>query len=333
MNIDQILEKYKPIIYFHSDEKYFPCDADYFIKNSHLIKNNKTIDNEMNQTKLSKIQADNKTFIQPINDSIIYGFNYNYQDAPLYYFVRDDNIKNKIFIYFFLFFAYNGSYNILNIADVGSHYNDIEHFTYQIDKNTGNLERIFFSAHGSDEGMWKNTNEIEFVYEKIKNDQQSDEQQKRPVLYCAKNGHGFYYKPGCIFRFFGFANDLTNKGHKYSDFNYIKIDKPEDKNFNPELYGWFYSNIRMGFDGTKDIYKRNYLLDEDKGASFQKIIPVSVYDFSQNFTYLVVTVLIMYFIEKYFNIQDRLKKTIYITFIFIVILILLKFLKQTINKI
>lgn len=330
MNIDNFLNKYKPIIYFHSDEKYFPCNADYFVKNSHLIKNNKTIDTEMNQTKLSKIEPDNKTFIQPINDTIIYGFNHNYQDAPLYYFVRDDTIKNKIFIYFFLFFAYNGSYNILNIAEVGSHYNDVEHFTYQIDKNTGVLERIFFSAHGSDEGIWRNENEIEFIKE---NNMDDLELPKRPVLYCAKNGHGFYYKPGCIFRFFGFANDLTNKGHKYSDFNYIKIDKPEDKDFNPELYGWFYSNIRMGFDGTKDIYKRKYLLEEDKGASFQKLIPLSVYDFSFNFTYLVISILIMYFIENYFNIQDRLKKTIYISFIFILIIIIFKNLKEILNKI
>jgi hypothetical protein len=287
----------------------------------------------MNQTKLSKIESDDKTFIQPINDTIIYGFNYNYEDAPLYYFVRDQPNTNKLFIYFFLFFAYNGSYNILNIAEVGSHYNDVEHFTYQIDKNTGKLERIFFSAHGSDEGIWRNINEIEFQYEKMKGEQWSEDRQKRPVLYCAKNGHGFYYKPGCIFRFFGFANDLTNKGYKYSDYNFIKIEKPEDKNFNPELYGWFYSKIRMGFDGTKDIYKRKYLLEEDKGASYQKLIPVSIYDFSPNFTYLIITILIMYFIEYYFNIQDRLKKTIYISFIFILIIIIFKLLKQTITKI
>lgn len=324
MEIDDILIKYKPVIFFHNDEKYFPCNADYFVKNSHLIKNNKIIDNEMTQTKLSKIKEDSYTFIQPINDTIIHGFAYNFQDAPLYYYIRNEPENNKIFIYFFLFFAYNGSYNILNIANIGEHYNDVEHFTYQIDKTTRNLERIFYSAHGSDEGIWKNYDEIEFIKENGNT---------RPVLYCAKNGHGFYYKPGCIFRFFGFANELTNKGYKYSDFNYIKIDKPEDKNYNPELYGWFYSNIRMGFNGTKDIYKRKYLLKEDKGASYQKIIPVSVYDFSPNFTYLIVSILFMYCIENYFKIQDRLKKTIYISFIFILIIIVFKFLKETINKI
>jgi len=329
MNIDDLLYKYQPIIYFHNEEEYFPCNADYFVKNSNLIKNNKIIDNEMTQTKLYKILSDNNTFIQPKNDTIINGFRYNYEDAPLYYYIRNDYVKKKIFIYFFLFFAYNGSYNILNIANVGHHYNDIEHFTYQIDMNTGNLESIFFSAHGSDEGMWRNENEIEFIIENknlVKN-------RKRPVLYCAKNGHGFYYRPGCIFRFFGFANDLTNKGFKYSDYNYIKIDNPDDSNFNPELYGWFYSNIRMGIDGTRDIYKRKYLVNEDKGASYQKIIPEYVYDFSPNLTYLILGILLLYFIEKYFYIQDRLKKTIFIAFIFILIIIIFKYLKQNIKDI
>lgn len=329
MKIEDLLYKYKPIIYFHKDEKYFPCNADYFVKNSHLIKNNKIIDTDMTQTKLSKIESDNNTFIQPINDNIIHGFSHNYEDAPLYYYIRehsskDEPSKNKLFIYFFLFFSYNGSYNILNIADVGEHYNDVEHFTYQIDITTGNLERIYYSAHGSDEGVWKHVDEIEFLKEK---------DQIRPILYCAKNGHGFYYKQGCIVRFFGFANDLTNKGYKYSDYNYIKIEKPEDKNYNPELYGWFYSNIRLGYDGTKDIYKRKYLLEEDKGALYQKIIPLSIYDFSPNFSYLVLTLLLLYLLENYLEIKDRLKKTIYVTFIFILMIIVFKYLKQTIKDI
>lgn len=324
MNIDKLLDKYKPIIYFHSDEKYFPCNADYFVKNSYLIKNNKIVDNKMTQTKLSMIQENNDTFIQPINDTIIYGFNYNYEDAPLYYFIRHEPLTNKLFIYFFLFFAYNGSYNILNIANIGQHYNDVEHFTYQIDLNTNKLERIFFSAHGKNEGIWKDYNQIEFELKDTK---------ERPILYCAKNSHGFYYKNGCIFRFFGFANDLTNKGYKYSDYNYIHIHKPEEQNFNPELYGWFYSNIRMGFDGTKNIYKRNFLINEDNGAYYQKIIPELIYDFSSIFIYLVLTILFLYLIEKYFNINNRFKKIKYISFIFILIVILFKYLKQTIEDI
>ena len=324
MNIENILYKYKPIIFFHKEEKYFPCSADYFINNSYLIKNNKIIDKYMNQSKLYNIKYEHDTFIQQYNQNIIYGFSHNYNDAPLYYFLRYQPEINKLYIYFFLFFSYNGSYNILNISNVGEHYNDVEHFTYEINTKNGILERIFFSSHGSNEGVWKNSNEIEF--EKYKD-------RERPILYCAKDGHGFYNKPGCIIRFFGFANDLTNKGFKYYDFNYIKIDKPEDRNFNPMLYGWFYSKIRMGFNGTKDIYKRNYLLEEEKGQSFQKIIPEIIYDIAPNITYLIFIIIISTCFEKYLNIKDRIKKTIYLIFIFVVFLSLFKIIKETINKI
>jgi hypothetical protein len=55
----------------------------------------------MTQEKLYKIQDSNNTFIQPFNDNIIYGFKYYYEDAPLYYFVRDEPNQNKLYIYFF----------------------------------------------------------------------------------------------------------------------------------------------------------------------------------------------------------------------------------------
>lgn len=324
MNIENILHKYKPIIYFHKEEKYFPCDADFFVKNSYLIKNNKIIDKNMNQEKLYKIEYEIDTFIQPYDENVIYGFSHNFNDAPLYYFLRYQQDTNKLYIYFFLFFAYNGSYNILNIANVGDHYNDVEHFTYEINCSNGILERVFFSAHGSNEGIWKNVNEIEF---------DKNENRERPIIYCAKYGHGFYNKAGCIIRFFGFANDLTNKGFKYSDFNYIKIEKNGHKFFNPKIYGWFYSKIRMGFNGTKDIYKRNYLLEEEKGQIVQKIVPEIIYDIAPNITYLIFILILAFCFENYLIIKDRLKKTVYLIFIFIVFLSLFKIIKETINKI
>ena len=326
MDINTILIKYKPIIYFHKEEKYFPCDADFFVKNSNLIKNNKIIDTDISQTKLYNTKSDKNTFIQPFNESVKYGYIYHYEDAPLYYFIRDDQIKNKLYIYFFLFFGYNGSYNILNISHIGEHYNDFENFTYEINKTNGLLERIFFSAHGSNEGIWKKSDELE--YEQIDN-----VYTQRPILYCAKNGHGFYPKNGCVIRFFGFANDLTNKGFKYSDYDYIKICKPEDKDFNPEKYGWFYSNIKLGFDGTSSIYKRKYLLEEDKGEFLQKIIPESLYDLSPNITYLFLIIILMFLVERYFSIQDRIKKIMFLTYIFIIFIFVLKLLKETISKI
>jgi hypothetical protein len=332
--IETILEKHKPVIYFHKDENYFPCDADYFIKNSHLIKNNKIIDENMNQTKLYNISHNDNiknfdnTFIQPFNEIVIYGFRYNYEDSPLYYYLRET--EDKLYIYFFLFFGYNGTYNILNLMNIGHHYNDVEHFTYEINKNNGNLERIFFSAHGKSEGIWKSYNELEFDEENKGIDK---ENKTRPIIYCAKFGHGFYPRNGCIVRMFGFANDLTNKGFKFSNYNYIKILKQNDINFNPELCGWFYSNIKFGVDGTTQIYKRNYLLDEDKGVMFQKIIPEYIFDITPNIVILILILILLKLLENYFNIQDRTKKILFVTFIFSIFIFILKYLKEVLSKI
>lgn len=317
--ITDILEKYKPIIFFHKDEEYFPCNADFFVKNSHLIHNNKIIDSEMDQIKLYKIKEDEKTFIQPYNEIVKYGFRYNYEDTPLYYYVRED--VDKLYIYFFLFFGYNGSYNILNIMNVGEHYNDIEHFTYEIDKKTKSLERIFFSAHGSDEGIWEKKEDIEY-----------DEESKRPIVYCAKFGHGFYPKRGCIVRLLGFANDLTNKGYKYSNYQYLKIADINTPEFDPNTCGWFYSNIRFGRDGTKTIYTRGFLKKEDKGKTFQLTIPENVYDFAPNIIYLFFIIILMKLFEDYFKIHNRLKKTLFLTFIFVLFVVIIKLLKETIVK-
>lgn len=346
--VETILEKHKPIIYFHKDEQYFPCDADFFIQNSHLLRDNKIIDKNLNQTKLYNLSHNDtfknfdKTFIQPFNEIVIYGFRYNYEDSPLYYYLRET--EDKLYIYFFLFFAYNGTYNILNLMNIGHHYNDVEHFTYEINKNNGKLERIFFSAHGKSEGIWKSYNELELeegppsqflspVRRMSPKGSVDKENKTRPIIYCAKFGHGFYPKNGCIVRMFGFGNDLTNKGFKFSNYNYIKILKQNDNIFNPELYGWFYSNIKFGVDGTSQIYKRDYLLNEDKGSKFQTFIPEYIFDITPNIVILILILILLKLLENYLNIQNRTKKTLFVIFIFSIFIFILKYLKEVLSKI
>ena len=323
MQIDTILEKYKPVIYFHKDEKYFPCHPDYFIKNSNLIKNNKIIDSNMNQTKLynySKNDDLGDIFIQPTDDKVIYGFNYNYEDSPLYYFIRES--IDKLYIYFFLFFGYNGSYNILNVINIGEHYNDIEHFTYEFDKKTNSLSRIFFSAHGKNEGIWIKSENLEYV-----------KNTSKPVIYCAKYGHGFYPNSGCIFRLFGFANDMTNKGFKYSDYDYNKISKETDINFNPDTSGWFYSGIKYGFNGTKEIHSRNYIKQEENGKKVLFYIHNDIHNIIPNLFNLGLFIFTMKLLEYYLNIKVQSKKIVFLFFIYLFFIFFLNLLKETIKKV
>lgn len=326
--VNKILELNKPVIYFHKDEKYYPCDADFFVKNSNLIKDEKIIDTNVTQTKLYEISKKynenelNQMFIQPIDDKVKYGFRYNLNDVPLYYYVRED--KEKIHIYFFLFYGYNGSYNILYIDETGQHYNDVEHFTYEIDIKTQRLKRIFFSSHGKKDGIWKNIQDVEIdKLDKVKN---------RPVLYVAKNGHGFYPKSGSIFRVYGLANDLTDKGHRYDNYNYIQILNENDKFFNPEKYGWFYSRIRFGIDGTKDIFLRDYLIKEDEGTKLQLVIPEYIYDIVPIIMILFLIFIIIYVLEKYMSYVSKEKRFVYLVFVYTIFVVIVKLIKQMIES-
>lgn len=324
--INTILKKNKPVIYFHKDEKYFPCNADFFVKKSNLIKNNKIFDTNMTQTKLYNYSKKynendlNEMFIQPIDENVKYGYRYNYNDSPLYYYIRIEN--EKIYIYFFLFYGYNGSYNILYIDETGQHYNDVEHFTYEIDIKTQKLERIFFSNHGKNDGIWKNINDVEM--DKI--------EKERPVLYIAKNGHGFYPKIGSIFRVYGLANDLTDKGYRFSDYEYIQILNENDKQFNSEIHGWFYSKIRFGIDGTKDIFLRDYLKKEEEGKNIQLVIPEYIYDIVPIIVILFLLFIVISVLEKYMSYISISKRFVYLVFVYTIFVIIIKLIKQMIES-
>jgi len=324
--INIILVKNKPIIYFYKDEQYFPCNADFFVKKSNLIKDNKIIDTNITQTKLYNLSKKyteselNEMFIQPVDENVKYGYRYNFNDSPLYYYTKEDN--EKIYIYFFLFYGYNGSYNILYIDETGQHYNDVEHFTYEIDIKTQKLERIFFSNHGKKDGIWKNIKDVEM--DKTEKD--------RPVLYVAKNGHGFYPKSGSIFRVYGLANDLTNKGHRYDKYDYIPILKEDDKQFNPEKYGWFYSKIRFGIDGTKNIFIRDYLNKEEEGTNIQFVIPECIYDIVPIVLILFLLFVIIGILEKYMSYNSKSKRFVYLVFVYTIFVIIVKLIKQMIES-
>jgi hypothetical protein len=155
---------------------------------------------------------------------------------------------------------------------------------------------------------------------------------ERPVLYVSKNGHGFYPKTGSIFRIFGLANDLTNKGHRYDNYNYINILNEDDKKFNPEEYGWFYSKIKFGIDGTKDIYIRNYLQKEEEGTKFQLVIPEYIYDIVPIVVVLLLLFIIINVLEIYLSYKSRTKRFVYLVFMYTIFVVILKLTKQMIES-
>jgi len=234
----ELIKQYSPIIYFHPDEKYFPCSSEWLMKNSTLVDYNisppKVYSDVTNQvmydvSKLYNFQRKGDGELILSFDNSLYKGEIPIKNVPIYTLFREEG--GKIFITYIVLYAYNGEYPIFNLIMAGMHPCDIEHITVQLDKG-GILERIFYGAHGTKDGRWVEKEDIPLENGKI-------------VCYVALTGHGMYPKEGIVFRLFGVANDHTAKGQRWEPkpFQIFKFDNPS---FNPSTMGFFAYNGRLG---------------------------------------------------------------------------------------
>lgn len=234
--MDNLVTKFTPIIYLHPEEKYYPVDVDWLLKNSELVDfNDNTRKQSPSQRDLYNI-AEKYNFGPRKDGDVVLGFNphiYRGQsplsDVPIYALVREMN--DKIYINYIIVFAYNGTYNIAGLAELGEHPGDIEHITVETTKD-GKLLRVFFSAHGTKDGRWVNAEDVESENGKI-------------VAYNAVNGHGLYPHEGTAFRFGGAANDILIKGERWEPIA-KQIYFRDNSNFNIDTMGWTVYNSRFG---------------------------------------------------------------------------------------
>ena len=307
----QLIEKYNPVIYFHPDEKYFPCSSEWLMKNSTLIDYNqeppKVYSDVTNQvmfdvSKLYNFQRKGDGELILSFDSSLYKGEIPIRNVPIYALFREDG--DKIFITYIVLYAYNGEYPILNLVMAGMHPADIEHITVQLDK-AGTLQRVFYSAHGTKDGRWVEKEDIPLENGKI-------------VAYVALTGHGMYPKEGIVFRFFGVANDHTARGQKWEPkpFQIFKFDHP---NFNPSTMGFFAYNGRLGgpmekgntdgITGLPDKAWYNYIDNQDpKEYNPPTILSPMVGGFLVGIKDVVVISLLYFFVYYLLQFSKRFTK-------------------------
>jgi hypothetical protein len=236
MSKSELLQRFAPIIYFHSNEKYFPVSIDFLLKNSTLkhFSKNTTI---KSPSQLDIYSLAEKNNFQPMNDGYIvlsidplikYGQT-PISDVPLYAIYRTKN--DKIYLTYILLLAHNGSYNILNITEVGSHPGDLEHITVELNKDE-QLTRVFYSAHGKTDGRIVDAKDVPMENGRI-------------VAYSALNGHGLYPSEGFAFRVGGLANDLLEKGIRWQP-NVVELFPKDNTLFDKNTMGWTVYNGRLG---------------------------------------------------------------------------------------
>lgn len=249
--LSQLLNKYRPILYLHSKEDYFPSTIDFILQNSFLQKKDKTklVDKPLSNSLLYnsyKDESGKNTEIVIEPDSLKIGEKESLNSVPIYGLAK--TINNKTHLFYNFLYPYNGSKNVANLRNVGAHYGDIEHITLVLNSDNTIFE-LFYAAHGSSEGRWLKPNEITFEGD-------------RPLVYVAKYSHASYPKEGVVFRFFGFGNDYTNKGIKW-DPQVIRLYEDTDTNFNKDTMGWMYYGGDIGYKGVGSIGNRDYIKDGD----------------------------------------------------------------------
>ncbi len=232
-----LLDKYSPILYFNTNEKYYPCGIDWLLENSILI--------DHNTTPVTKIESPTNIDLYNIINKYPSGFTdgtinisfdkelYKGQTplnkVPCYGIIRQK--EGKTYLTYIFLYAYNGEYNILNITNAGYHPGDAEHMTIELNEKD-EINRIFYGAHGKIDGRWISKSDVEFENDK-------------PVAYVALNGHGLYPKVGTVFRMLGVSNDYLEKGIRWKPkvFEIYPINNPLYKK--EEMY-WAYFKGRLG---------------------------------------------------------------------------------------
>lgn len=284
------IKKYAPILYLCKNEQYYPVAAeDYFTapgtqlvhhvnhkgnqpgkKTIVIPRGQVTMEEIYEKSGLFRSTAPEKDFFFEIDECTQHGSNpKKFSDrrgnltTPAY--VTWNEHDGKIYITYIFAYAYNGQYPIkiprtdIVITREGAHEFDLEHMVLELNQNK-ELERIFFAAHGSREGVWLNADDKHITYEGT-----------HPVAFVALNGHGSYPRHGTHVRIFGFANDVTCKDVRWTP-QLVLLYPENDSRFNPATMGWVYhSGVygRRGVDPASRFFGGHKALT--KGQPFESV--------------------------------------------------------------
>lgn len=199
-----LLYKFRPILWFHHNEEYYPTRFENYITNCKIIYNkdllytnptisefNYTIDNYKNNLitlKPNKINED--------------------KQITVYCHCREyDEYYDLLYIFFYIYNDFNRC-----LCVHGNHDADLEHITVRVNKKYEKIEKIYFGAHGYNDGIVVSSNRLETS-------------QDRPIIYIAKGSHAIYPTNEIFFRFCCFGNDYTEKGKMILEYHLEELTK------------------------------------------------------------------------------------------------------------
>ena len=234
---DDLLEKFKPLFYYHKNELFYAVDIRALIKDREIegLPDSLTSENIFKQMNLAHDKDTNPLgFRNEINDILHYGMNWDHKLKIEKYITGDtphngkSNAKVIAFrndrkLYYFVVYGYNGtsglgdSVKAITKKRPYAHPFDTEVCVIFLKSDEDVIEDIYLSEH--DTG-YKYSKDV-FQYEG-----------PRPIIYISKGTHAHYNDSGVIPRILYVGNDHTAKNIKWdpdlieSPFTQIE---PEDK--------------------------------------------------------------------------------------------------------
>ncbi|KAJ8770179.1 hypothetical protein K2173_011514 [Erythroxylum novogranatense] len=192
-NLDQIhtlIKQYGPTVYFHPDEVYMPSSVQWFFKNGALLyedgKQQGEPINYMGSNLPSGGESDGEYWIDlpTSDDARNFVKRGHLESAELYVHIKPALGGTFTDMAMWVFCPFNGPATVkvgimsIQMAKIGQHVGDWEHFTLRVSNFTGELWQVFFSQHSG--GKWVDASELEFI------------EGNRPIVYSSKHGHASF---------------------------------------------------------------------------------------------------------------------------------------------
>lgn len=175
---------------------------------------------------------------------IIYGDTVT-ANAPIYVIAYTDVGETMLYVTYIHMYGFNGPYHIIGGFPFDAHFADIEHVVLEFELEGLRLNRIYFAAHGTQEGVWIDAQDVQYTIDGT------------PVVYISLNSHASQQSMGIYFRSItlGLTNDLTGSGRTWSpqiEFipNFIPVGDT--------MYGWLFFQGTVGNGNVANLPQQDW---------------------------------------------------------------------------
>ena len=197
---EHLAKKFCPIVYFHSDERYYPCSIEEYLKHCELWYKGIRLYKEGQIEELTPKYAQAQTLDNRRKWHLETQFKnkkFN-RRAPCYAKIDKDTTNRLIYITYIFFYAYNHGYGYK--IRFNNYYGDFQYIIVKISEIDGTILQIFYKYNIFKSGKW-------IVDFKSKHG--------KPIVYVSKYTHHHYWTNGDSYYLLGLLTDKCNKGKQW----------------------------------------------------------------------------------------------------------------------